>query len=79
MVKYVVYYPEVDLNMISIIIILKYQVINVDPFFNIKYSDVDAKATGVKNVHNFQITLAMVQIRVVVDMEGKTSMSWSFI
>lgn len=32
--------------------------------------DVDAKATGVKNVHSFQITLAMVQIRVVVDMEA---------
>ena len=49
-------------------------------FLNIKYSDVDAKATGVKNVLSFQITLAMVQIRVVEDMEGKTSMSfWSFI
>ena len=56
---------------------MKYQVINVDPFFNIKYLDVDAKATGVKNVHSFQITLAMVQIRVVVDMEGKPSMSCS--
>lgn len=32
--------------------------------------DVDAKATGVKNVLSFQITLAMVQIRVVVDMEA---------
>ena len=60
-------------------IILKYQAINVDPFFNIKYSDVDAKATGVKNVLSFQITLAMVQIRVVVDMGGKTNMSCSLI
>ena len=56
---------------------MKYQIINVDSFFNVKYSDVDAKATGVKNVHSFQITLAMVQIRVVVDMEGKPSMSCS--
>ena len=47
--------------------------------FNIKYSDVDAKATGVKNVLSFQITLAMVQIRVVVDMEGKTSMCYYLI
>ena len=58
---------------------MKYQINNVDSSFNIKHSDVGAKATGVKNVHSFQITLAMVQIRVVVDMEGKTSMSCSII